>query len=48
MHPELHGNCVLYNEGDKDINIVDIVELFLSFLGNEKWINKKTTLSLKS
>ena len=35
MYPELDGNYVLYNEGDKDRNIVDIVDIFTPFIRNK-------------
>ena len=46
-NPELDGSYVLYNEVNKDKNFVDIVDIFTFFIGNEKWVNKKTILSLK-
>ena len=46
-NPELDGSYVLYNEVNKDKNFVDILDIFTSFIGNEKWVNKKTILSLK-
>ena len=42
MHPVLDGNYMLYSEGDKDWNIVDIIHVFTSFIGNGKWVTKKT------
>ena len=41
MYPELDGNYILYNEEDKNWNIVDIVDIFTSLIGNGKRVNKK-------
>ena len=36
MYSELDGDYVLHNEGDKVWNIVDIVDIFSSFIAHEK------------